>query len=116
MAVREITHRQYEKLEPEWSALPEDEQPRLVVYFGMLGYKVVAACDTQAEAEEVLACWQVAATIFGIAGQPNPDRRGLSGKGLPVPGWTRAALPSDFDIRTQADLDAVTKAILESYR
>lgn len=73
----------------------------LVVYFGMMGYKVLSEHETEEEAAVALAEWQA------YADDPTP---------LALPGWTRDAYAHDFDVRTQADLDALTRAILDSYR
>lgn len=94
--------------EEAWRALPESEQPYLVVFFGMLGYEVVAVCDTEEEANEVLLYWQVCAVLGNLGG---------GGRyGLRLKGWTRCVSPHDLQVRQQHDLDALTRAILESYR
>ena len=89
MAVRNITSREYEKLEPIWSALPEDEQPHLVVFMGILGYKVVAVCDTEDEAQEVLALWE--RQRDARASRTAPRCRCRAGRGRRCPGTSRCA-------------------------
>lgn len=110
MAVRELTDservRNYE-IEAEWRALPESEQPFLVCFMGLMGYGILAVCDTEEEAEEVLACYVLCTTLPRLA---SPRRY------MRQPGWTREASPHDYQVRQQFDLDALTRAILGSYR
>lgn len=117
MAVTDLTYgRQLQKLEDTWRALPEEEQPHLVVFMGMLSYKVIAVCDTEQEANEVLALCVVCTVIASLAKNTRKQRisRNL-GLGMAIPGYTRNAYPHDFQVRTQASLDRLTDAILSSY-
>lgn len=97
------------KLEAEWRTLSQDEQPYLVVYFGMLGYQILAVCDTEPEAEEVLTVWTVCAVLGNLGGGSK------YGNGLRLKGWTRCVSPHDLQIRQQWDLDDLTSAIIGSY-
>lgn len=92
-------YRELERLEDEWRALPNEEQPYLVVFFGLLSYKVLAVCDTERDADIMLGYWQDRAKAGNCA----------------VKSYTRDASPHDFQVRQQWDLDALTHAILSSY-
>lgn len=98
------SHRRREE-EQQW----RDEGKYLVTFFGILDLKIVAVCDTEEEATEVCTLWQICATLGSLA-------TGNADLGMRVPGFTRHAYPHDFDVRTQDDIDALTKAILGSYR
>lgn len=71
-----------------------------VVFFGILDYKVLSSHRTEAVALRELAKHQARARAGGYA----------------VAGFTRNAVEHDFDVRTQDDLDALVRAIQESYR
>ena len=70
-----------------------------VVFFGMLGYKVLSEHESQSDA---------------FAELQNHRRLARAGR-YAVAGYTRDAHEHDFDVRTQDDLDALTKAIHDSY-
>lgn len=101
----QLSHHRRREEEQQW----RDDGKFLVTFFGMLGYEIVAVCDTEEEATEVCTLWQICATLGSLA-------KGNADLGMRVPGWTRHAYPWDFDVRTQDDLDSLTRAILESYR
>lgn len=89
-------HPRGREAEEEWRR----EGTFLVVFFGMLSYRVLTEHKDEAAAEETLAWIQKWA------------KRG----GLVIPSFTRDAVPHDFQVRTQQSLDELTKAILSSYR
>lgn len=79
----------------------ETFEPFLVVCFGMLSYKILSAHGDEAEAKRELRRWQ------GLARKGEAEVLPLYRKGR--------VGPSDFDVRTQSDLDALTSAIIGSY-
>jgi hypothetical protein len=91
-------------------ALPRDDQPYMVVVFGMLSYGVlwigddggvghVSDHDRKQVAEREATWWR-------------DQIRG----GLEMIPFTRNPLPHDIQVRQQWDLDALACAILDSYR
>jgi transcriptional regulator of met regulon len=71
----------------------------LVTCFGMLSYRILSEHDTKREALEEL---------HRITAQRH--RMVAAAKG-----YTRDPLPQDFDVRTLDDLNALTRAILDTY-
>lgn len=104
MLKTQFTYSEEGQLEKDQRALPADEQNPQVVYLGMLGYKIMAVADTLEEAEEYLLTLKVACR--------SNAKLGLYDKGrFTLPGWTKDPSEHDFDIRTQAQLDALVEAI-----
>jgi hypothetical protein len=83
-----------------WRALPKEEQPWLIVCFGMLDYWTLSAHTERAVAESELAWWQHKASSPG---------------GLALLPISRHISKHDFQIRQQWDLDDLTAAIHSSY-
>lgn|SRR5690242_9264928 len=104
----QLPHHRRREEEQQWL----EEGKFLVTFFGMLGYEILAVCDTEEEANEVCALWKIASTLATLS---HPMRRWRE-RGLHLKGWTRCVSPHDIDVRTQADLDHLTDAILSSYR
>jgi hypothetical protein len=77
----------------------DPERPYLVVYFGILDYGILSEHATRAEARAALREVQRAARTTRLA----------------VPYYTRDAQPHDFDVRTQAQLDELVRAIHATY-
>lgn len=93
-AVRERTHR----------ALPEAEQPPMVVCLGVYSYRILWVAphggpEGHQLAQTELRYWQEHAERGGL--EVLPQSRNIS--------------PHDLDVRTQHDLDALVRAIHEGY-
>jgi hypothetical protein len=85
-------------------ALPQGEQPWMVVYMGMLGYDVLWIAQDGSEESKRIAETEVEFWAKEFE------------KGMPMPGRTREPHRSDLQIRQQWDLDHLTRAILDSYQ
>lgn len=84
-------------------ALPRDEQPHMVCYMGMLGYKVLwIAEDGSAES-------------LALAERERDWWGALCADGFYMLTQTREPYDHEFMVRQQWDLDALTRAILSSY-
>ena len=83
----------------EMKAIEHPTKAHVVVVFGMLGYRVLFEHDDEQVCREELD--------YILA---KPDRMKEAARG-----YTRNPHKHDFDVRTPADLDALTKAILRSY-
>lgn len=77
------------------------EKPYKVVFFGMLGYKIMAEFALEETARQELEWYK------------DKCRQQQS---FEVKGYTRNASEHDFDVRTQDDLDSLTRAIQDSNR
>jgi hypothetical protein len=79
--------------------------PHKVVFFGMLSYHILSQHRSEAAANKALT--KVHAKI---------DAAHARGEKYPQKSYTRDACKDDYDVRTQDDLDALTDAILSTYR
>jgi hypothetical protein len=75
-------------------------KPYVVVFFGMLSYRILSEHDTKGEA------------IAELRRIRSEQHRMVAA----AAGYTRDPHPHDFDVRTPDDLEALTRAILETYR
>lgn len=90
--------------EEEWRALPDDQQPYLVVVFTALDYTVMSEFATERRAERE-AEW--------LRGQLRKiQRAGLKAISPFSGAWADGG---DIMVRQQWDLDALTRAIRDSY-
>jgi len=80
-------------------AIAEAMSEYKVVFFGIYGYRIMSAHATREEAEAVAERHKELARTSKYA----------------VSGYTREASEHDFDVRTQEDLDNLTRAIHEGY-
>jgi hypothetical protein len=84
----------------ELNVIENPTKAYLAICFGMLSYRVLFEHDDEQVARRELA--------YILA---KPERMKEAAKG-----YTRDPQPGDFDVRTPEDMEALTRAILDTYR
>lgn len=121
--VQPLDYHEEQAREKAHRALPEKEQPHMLVYMGMLDYKVISVHESEAEAEAALEamsarCDALNQHLEEWLATPSHLRKSYEQERPPtmaVPGMTRQAHGHDFQVRTQGSLDHLTAAIQSCY-